>query len=265
MKPSQPNRITTIGQWFSPFTVYAAVLIEHSPQAYLSTSLTSQKWHVGLGVLAWKRYDESFRSDKRANKLSFGQVNWDLRCRCLELAVNKPNSYSFHGTDTRTPYSRTRSVCLLGQAFPVELFRKGNVTNLSNSALDPGMPANSNMHAPSDSHVNCGCWGCSGCCCCCRCCWWYCCYCCVCASSSSQWWHFYSFESTSQTSKTYKKDAHILPYLLALATCVNPNSRSGDCVYVFNLFFYEYQSIPPKSLVSSISTQHIYILNTLIP
>ena len=88
--------------------------------------------------------------------MSFGQVNWDLRCRCLEQAVNKPSAYSFRGRDTRTPYNRTRSVSLFGQAFPVELFRKGNVTNLSNSALDPGMPANSNMHAPSDSHANCG-------------------------------------------------------------------------------------------------------------
>ena len=41
------------------------------------------------------------------------------------------------------------AVSSLGQAFPVELSRKGNVTNLSNSALAPGLPANSNMHAPS--------------------------------------------------------------------------------------------------------------------
>ena len=37
----------------------------------------------------------------------------------------------------------------LGQAFPVEASRKGNVINLSNSALAPGLHANSNMSAPS--------------------------------------------------------------------------------------------------------------------
>ena len=37
----------------------------------------------------------------------------------------------------------------LGQGFQVELSRKGNVTNLSNSALAPGLPANLNTHAPS--------------------------------------------------------------------------------------------------------------------
>ena len=41
------------------------------------------------------------------------------------------------------------AVSLLGQAFPVELSRKGNVNNFSYSAVAPGLPANSNMHAPS--------------------------------------------------------------------------------------------------------------------
>ena len=126
--PSQPNRITTIGQWLSAFTVYAAVLTEHSPQ--LAPGIFKHISDITemarrFGGLAWKRYDESFRRDMRANQLSFGQVNWDLRFRCLEQAVNKPGSYSFRGTNTRTPYNRTRGGVSLGSSFPSRAFQKG--------------------------------------------------------------------------------------------------------------------------------------------
>ncbi|KAI0212088.1 hypothetical protein LSAT2_003019, partial [Lamellibrachia satsuma] len=82
--PSQPYRITTIGQWLSAFTIYAAVLTEHSPQ--LAPGIFKHISDITemarrFGGLACKRYDESFRRDMRANQLSFGQVNWDLRFR----------------------------------------------------------------------------------------------------------------------------------------------------------------------------------------
>ena len=128
VKPSQPNRITTIGQWLSAFTVYAAVLTEHSPQ--LAPGIFKHISDITemarkFGGLAWKRYDESFRRDMRANQLSFGQVNWDLRFRCLEQAVNKPGAYSFRGTNTHTPYNRTRGGVFLGSSFPGRAFQKG--------------------------------------------------------------------------------------------------------------------------------------------
>ena len=126
--PSQPNRITTIGQWLSAFTIYAAVLTEHSPQ--LAPGIFKHISDITemarrFGGLAWKRYDESFRRDMRANQLSFGQVNWDLRFWSLEQAVNKPGSYSFRGTNTRTPYNRTRGGVSLGSSFPSRAFQKG--------------------------------------------------------------------------------------------------------------------------------------------
>ena len=100
VKPTRTKAITTIHQWVTAFTVYAAVLTEHSPHQAPSlfkhiADITEMSRR--FGVMAWCRYDEAFRREMGANHLIFGQVNWNLRFRCLEQASHKSDSYSLWG------------------------------------------------------------------------------------------------------------------------------------------------------------------------
>ena len=112
VKPTRTKGITTIHQWVTAFTVYAAVLTEHSPHqapGLFKHIADITEMARRFGGMAWCRYDQAFRREMGANHLMFGQVNWDLRFRCLEQASHKPGNYSFRGNTTRTPYMRHRS------------------------------------------------------------------------------------------------------------------------------------------------------------
>ena len=90
VKPTHTKDITTIAQWSTAFCVYAAVLTEHFPQR--APGLFKHMSDVSdmarnFGGLAWKTYDECFRRDMTNHSLSFGQIHWDLRFRCLEKSA----------------------------------------------------------------------------------------------------------------------------------------------------------------------------------
>ena len=123
-KPNHTKEITTTGQWLSAFTIYAAVLTEHSPQhapGLFKHIADITEMARRFGGLAWKKYDESFRKEMKANGLHFGQVHWDARFRCLEQTVNnKAVGYSFRGQVNRSRGGFVRSPAISNQ-----LFQKG--------------------------------------------------------------------------------------------------------------------------------------------
>ena len=124
VKPTRTKAITTIHQWVTAFSVYAAVLTENSPHQapglfkHIADITEMSRRFRGM---AWCRYDTAFRREMGANHLMFGQVNWDLRFRCLEQASHKPGNYSFRGNATRTPYMRNRGTFAVGN----KTFQKG--------------------------------------------------------------------------------------------------------------------------------------------
>ena len=124
VKPNHTKEITTTGQWLSAFTIYAAVLTEHSPQhapGLFKHIADITEMARRFGGLAWKKYDESFRKEMKANGLHFGQVQWDARFRCLEQTVNnKAVGYSFRGQ-----VSRSRGGFVRSPAISNKLFQKG--------------------------------------------------------------------------------------------------------------------------------------------
>ncbi|KAI0217718.1 hypothetical protein LSAT2_030536 [Lamellibrachia satsuma] len=124
VKPNHTKEITTTGQWLSAFTIYAAVLTEHSPQhapGLFKHIADITEMARRFGGLAWKKYDESFRKEMKANGLHFGQVHWDARFRCLEQTVNsKAVGYSFRGQVNRSRGGSVRSPAISNQ-----LFQKG--------------------------------------------------------------------------------------------------------------------------------------------
>ena len=124
VKPNHTREITTTGQWLSAFTIYAAVLTEHSPQhapGLFKHIADITEMARRFGGLAWKKYDESFRKEMKANGLHFGQVHWDARFRCLEQTVNsKAVGYSFRGQVNRSRGGSVRSPAISNQ-----LFQKG--------------------------------------------------------------------------------------------------------------------------------------------
>ena len=124
VKPNHTKEITTTGQWLSAFTIYAAVLTEHSPQhapGLFKHIADITEMARRFGGLAWKKYDESFRKEIKANGLHFGQVHWDARFRCLEQTVNnKAVGYSFRGQ-----VSRSRGGFVRSPAISNQLFQKG--------------------------------------------------------------------------------------------------------------------------------------------
>ena len=92
MKSSRTKDITTIDQWVAAFTIYGAVLTESSP--HLAPGIFKHISDITemarrFGGLAWCHYDKPYRKEMGANHLNYGQVNWDLRFRCLERASNK--------------------------------------------------------------------------------------------------------------------------------------------------------------------------------
>ena len=124
VKPNHTKEIPTTGQWLSAFTIYAAVLTEHSPQhapGLFKHIADITEMARRFGGLAWKKYDESFRKEMKANGLHFGQVHWDARFRCLEQTVNnKAVGYSFRGQVNRSRGGFVRSPAISNQ-----LFQKG--------------------------------------------------------------------------------------------------------------------------------------------
>ena len=124
VKPTRTKAITTIHQWVTAFSVYAAVLTENSPHQapglfkHIADITEMSRRFRGM---AWCRYDTAFRREMGANHLMFGQVNWDLRFRCLEQASHKPGNYFFRGNATRTPYMRNRGTFAVGN----KTFQKG--------------------------------------------------------------------------------------------------------------------------------------------
>ena len=111
MKSSRTKDIMSIDQWVAAFTIYGAVLTESSPHLapgiFKHISDITEMAHR-FGGLAWCHYDKSYRKEMGANHLNYGQVNWDLRFRCLERASNKSGAYSFRGTQSRNPLVKGR-------------------------------------------------------------------------------------------------------------------------------------------------------------
>lgn len=125
VRPSHSKGIKTIDQWVAAFTVYGAVLTERSPQ--LAPGLFKHMADITemarrFGGLAWYRYDKAYRREMGANRLSYGQVNWDLRFRCLEQTSNKSGGYAFRGNTSRSPYVRSSKGFQKGQCFQFEQF-----------------------------------------------------------------------------------------------------------------------------------------------
>ena len=120
LKPSNQKAIKTIDQWVTAFTIYGAVLTETSP--HLAPGVFKHLADITemarrFGGLAWYHYDKSYRKEMGANHLSYGQVNLDLRFRCLERTSNRPGGYSFRGTNTRNSYVRGRASFPLSNTF----------------------------------------------------------------------------------------------------------------------------------------------------
>ena len=148
VEPTRTKGITTIHQWVTAFTGYAAVLTEHSPHQApgLFTRIAEiTEMARRFGGMAWCRYDQAFRREMGANHLMFGQVNWDLRFRCLEQASHKPGNYSFRGNATRPPTCATAAASLVSTGD----FKKGNATNSSGLGHAPVLRASSNTPVQS--------------------------------------------------------------------------------------------------------------------
>ena len=103
-------------------------------------SQTSLKWHVGLGVLAWYHYDKAYRKEMGANHLSYRQVNWDLRFRCLERTSNRPGFIPFGAL---TPVTHTSAAVLVSPS--EQGSRKASVSFSRSLAHAPNLPTNSNI------------------------------------------------------------------------------------------------------------------------
>ena len=143
VKPTRTKGITTFHQRVAAFTVYAAVFTEHSPHqapGLFKHVADITEMARRFGGMAWCRYNQAFRREMGANHLMFGQVNWDLRFRCLEQASHKPGNYSFRGNATRTTAA---SLVSTGD------FKKGNATNSSSLAHAPVLRSSSNTPVQS--------------------------------------------------------------------------------------------------------------------
>ena len=122
MKSSRTKEITTIDQWVAAFTIYGAVLTESFPQLAPGvfkhiSDITEMARR--FGGMAWWHYDKTYRKEMGANHLNYGQINWDLRFRCLERASNKPGVYPFRGNQSRNTHVKSRggASSALGKGF----------------------------------------------------------------------------------------------------------------------------------------------------
>ena len=122
MKSSRTKEITTIDQWVAAFTIYGAVLTELFPQLAPGvfkhiSDITEMARR--FGGMAWWHYDKTYRKEMGANHLNYGQINWDLRFRCLERASNKPGVYPFRGNQSRNTHVKSRggASSALGKGF----------------------------------------------------------------------------------------------------------------------------------------------------
>ena len=111
MKSSRTKEITTTDQWVAAFTIFGAVLIESFPQLAPGVfkhipDITEMARR--FGGMAWWHYDKTYRKEMGANHLNYGQINWDLRFRCLERASNKPGLYPFRGNHSRNTHVKSR-------------------------------------------------------------------------------------------------------------------------------------------------------------
>ena len=107
-KSHSSKPISSYSQWVSAFSIYAAVMTERFPN--LAPSLFKHISDIGdmerrFGGMAWRSYDESFRREKKAHLLEFGQIHWDLRFRCLEQPTQAGRP-PFLNPNTRSPIIR---------------------------------------------------------------------------------------------------------------------------------------------------------------
>ena len=107
-KSHSSKPISSYSQWVSAFSIYAAVMTERFPN--LAPSLFKHISDIGdmegrYGGMAWRSYDESFRREKKAHLLEFGQIHWDLRFRCLEQPTQAGRP-PFPNPNTRSPIIR---------------------------------------------------------------------------------------------------------------------------------------------------------------
>ena len=143
LKPSTNKASKTIDQWVTAFTIYGAVLTEPSP--HLAPGIFK---HIAgitemaprFGGLAWYHYDKAYRKEMGANHLSYGQVYWDLRFRCLERTSNRPGVIPFGAL---TPVTHTSAAVLVSPS--VKGSRKASASCPSSLAHVPNLPANSHM------------------------------------------------------------------------------------------------------------------------
>ena len=111
-----------------------------------------------FGGLAWRLYDESFRREKKAHHLDFGQIHWDLRFRCLQQSTQAGRP-PFRSPNTRSPivgsvpsrtgrytggqcFSFERSVSCSKPASPYKhsCARCSGVTRPATVAVNPPLP-----------------------------------------------------------------------------------------------------------------------------
>ena len=149
-KPNHTKEITTTSQWLSAFTIYAAVLTEHSPQhasGLFKHIADITEMARRFGGLAWDKYDQSFRKEIKANGLQFDQVHWDARFPCLEQTVNnKAVGYSFRGQVNRSRGGFVRSPAISNQ-----LFQKGHCFQFEQFGSCTKSACTSNTHAQNVS------------------------------------------------------------------------------------------------------------------
>ena len=104
-KAGSSKLVSSYCQCVSAFSVYAAVMTERFPN--LAPGLFKHISDIGdmerrFGGLAWRLYDESFRREKKAHHLDFGQIHWDLRFLCLEQSTQAGRP-PFRSPNTRSP------------------------------------------------------------------------------------------------------------------------------------------------------------------
>ena len=142
-KPSINKALKPIDQWVITFTIYGAVLTETSP--HLAPGIFKHIADITemarrFGGLAWYHYDKAYRKEMGANHLSYRQVNWDLRFRCLERTSNRPGFIPFGAL---TPVTHTSAAVLVSPS--EQGSRKASVSFSRSLAHAPNLPTNSNI------------------------------------------------------------------------------------------------------------------------
>ena len=139
VKPNHTKEITTTGQ----FTIYAAVLTDHSPQhqVYSNTSQTLQRWHAGLGV--WHGKSMTKVSTRKLKQMGYtlarstgmhGSAVWN------KMLTTKQSVIPFVGKSTEAGV-----VSSAVQPSVTSCSKKASASSSSSLAAAPNLRVTSNM------------------------------------------------------------------------------------------------------------------------